>query len=338
MSHILIGDIGGTNIRYQLCYIADNTNNVLKVYNYPASEYKTNLIGSMIDFLQDQPLPDLAVFGITGNVRKNKIIVSYQYGSGLDNIAISKATGISRVYILNDLEASGYGIMTLKDDEAIEINNGHKEDNEPIVCVSIGTGLGQCYLTHSGSNYIVFPAEGGFQEFSPKTDEDRKLYNYIRDRLQKNDLSYFRFLSGCTSQYIYEYLREEYSDLIAKEFDDLFMTSEKDMKTKLVMEAGFSSANPLAIKAVEIWQRILGNLLSNIFVNFLPHGGIYVIGGVISKNHENLLKNNLIIEGYYSSKTKVLRESMHDIPIYIVKSDDLGIRGCLYYAKQQLNR
>ena len=42
------------------------------------------------------------------------------------------------------------------------------------------TGLGECFLTHNGSNYDVFPAEGGHADFAPKTQVEFEIMEYIK--------------------------------------------------------------------------------------------------------------------------------------------------------------
>ena len=334
MSLVLTGDLGGTNIRYKLTEITPQSDTVLKSYVYPTSAYRGNIIGSIKEFLIDQPLPKMAVLGISGIVNKNKVTASLAFGSGLDNHKITAETGIPIVFILNDLEAFGYGILSLTDQNFVEINNGHKDNNGPIVCLSVGTGVGQCYLLKDNDYYKVYPSEGGFQDYSPKSQIEKKIYDRISEKYKIDGLTYSS-LSGSTSSGIYLILREENKELINKEFDGIFMNDEKN-RFKYMMEAGFNHSDQLAIDAVDIWQNILGHLIGNVAVNFLPLGGIYVGGAAIGKNFEDVVYSRKIIEGLYNGSTPVLHHIIHKIPIYIINSGDLEINGTLNFAKQKL--
>ena len=335
MSLILTGDLGGTSMRYKLIETSDESDRIIKTLEYRTLDYSANVIASIKDFLIDQPLPELAVLGISGIVSNNKVAASCAYGPGLDNNIITAETGIPKVFLLNDLEAFGYGILSLKDEEYAEINNGQKENNSPIVCLSIGTGIGQCFLAKTSNYYKFYPAEGGFQDYSTKSAIEKDIYNYLTEVYHKPGLNYESLLSGSSIPKIYLYLREVRKDLINKEFDDEFMNDELN-RAKNVANAGFNSSDIIAEEAVSIWQNILGHLIGNVAVNFLPFGGIYVGGGVIAKNFAGIAQSHKITEGLYNGRPNVLHETLHQIPIYIMNSEELGINGSLNFAKQQL--
>ena len=104
MTLILAGDLGGTNIRYKLIQTNNSSETVLKSLVYSTLNYRDNLITSIKDFLSDQQLPQIAVLGISGIIKNNKIKASLAFGPGLDDIRISEETGIPKVFLINDLE------------------------------------------------------------------------------------------------------------------------------------------------------------------------------------------------------------------------------------------
>lgn len=343
---ILVGDIGGTNLRYALYKSSQEGDLLIKTQNFLSKFYKhkgsvelnteseqKNIITSIFEFLIDQPTPDLAVLCAPGIVKNNRVVTSCAFGNYLSNTLIKEALGIPEVYILNDIEGAGYGLFTLKDDENIEINGGVKNQSGPIVCMSIGTGVGMCYVTKSGENYTVHCTEGGFQDWSPKCEEDLELCLYRKNKTNSISFAHSHFISGGKVHNIYEWLREKYPELKNEEFDEEFENSH-GYKAKLLFESGYSGTIELAKKTTEIWERIIGYFIGNVFVNFIPSGGIYIIGGIISKNFTHLSPPQHILQGYYKGIDKILHEEMRQIPIYIVKPEELGIRGTLYYARQ----
>ena len=335
MTLILAGDLGGTNIRYKLIQTNNSSETVLKSLVYSTLNYRDNLITSIKDFLSDQQLPQIAVLGISGIIKNNKIKASLAFGPGLDDIRISEETGIPKVFLINDLEAFGYGIFSLKEQDFIEINDGYKDLNAPIVCISIGTGINHCYLLKNSSFYKVYPAEGGFQDYSPKTPEEKSIYSIISKKY-KTGVSYSALLSGNNSLIIYNCLKEDHKKPINKEFEKT-LNENYHNELKFMMEAGFNNTDDLAFEAINIWQNILGHLIANLAVNFLPFGGVYIGGGVITKNFERIRRSSKIIEGIYNATPAVLHDILRQIPVFILNSDDLSINGSINFAKQTLS-
>lgn len=335
MKKVLIGDFGGTNIRLQL-YGVHGADIIEKTDFFFTDEYRSCPVDCIKVFLSGLPVPDIAVFGVTGIVKNNKILASFAYGTDtLSGNIISEATGIPEVYLLNDLEVSGYGICSLSPSETHEINGGVIEETGPIVGVSIGTGVGTCYLIHNQHNYFVFPAEGGSQDYTPKTHQDKKLYLYLSERYNKPGINYNSMLAGSCCHILYEFLREENPELVNPEFDQIFMESDKE-KTKIMMQAGFGKKDELAKNAVEIWEKAVGSLLSNMYLNFIPTGGIYLYGGVIAKNYEEIIRSKTIRMGFYMGRSNIFHKAMKKIPIFVVNPEEIGLRGALFYAKQKL--
>ena len=63
-------------------------------------------------------------------------------GWAIDGRAISVGLGIPKVRLINDFEAQGYGLLTLRDSEKRKLNDGVPQPGAPIACVGAGTGLG----------------------------------------------------------------------------------------------------------------------------------------------------------------------------------------------------
>lgn len=62
--------------------------------------------------------------------------------------------------LINDFEAQGYGLLTLRDSEKQKLNNAEPRPGAPIACVGAGTGLGECYLTaDTKGKYTCYASE-----------------------------------------------------------------------------------------------------------------------------------------------------------------------------------
>jgi len=80
--------------------------------------------------------------------------------------------------------------------------------------------LGECYLTTSTGDtkdYACFASEGGHSDFVPRSSEQFKMFQFIRNRYGcDNRISVERVCSGTGIVNVYDYLAGEYPDRVDK--------------------------------------------------------------------------------------------------------------------------
>ena len=345
--HIMVGDLGGTNLRYSLYRSTPSSDTEIKSESFNSRDFRhnesiedpnsssQNLITSMQMFLRNLPTPEIIVLAIAGVVRDNNLVASCAFGTWLTHSEISEKLGIKIVVLLNDLQGTGYGVLTLLPTEYKEINHVDPSTYSKTAvkaCGSLGTGVGQCYLVKS-QYYQALASEGGFIDFSPRLEEDRYLFQFGQEYRDSISLGYSSFISGNGIPLIYEWVKHSYPELLNTEID-LKINTSHESQSKLILESGYQGLCEVCKKTCQVWERIVGYFLSNMFATYLPYGGIYLAGGVISKNFENFNSSGTATEGFYLGKGEVLHEEMRRVPIFIVKAADLALRGCLLHAKQ----
>lgn len=179
MVSVLTADIGGTNARFQHSLVqADGSFQVMHTETLSTSVYFT-LQSCIEDFMLGKPACVLCVLGIAG------IVDGHEAWSGSIWPAVSykdiKLLGFRRVLFLNDLEACGYGVAELREEESVQLNPGTApQAGAPKVVISVGTGLGTCYLTSHSGQYQAWPSEGGFVSFSPKSPLQQAYLSYLQ--------------------------------------------------------------------------------------------------------------------------------------------------------------
>ena len=85
---------------------------------------------------------------------------------------------------------------------------------------------------------------------------------------------------------------------------------------------------------MSLFMELYGAETGNLALKILPYGGIYIAGGVAAKNLSLIKKkefiNNFIQKG---RMTKLLQ----DIPIHVVLTPELGVKGSILYALRNYN-
>lgn len=179
MVSVLTADIGGTNARFQHSLV-ETDGSVQVMYSETLSTCKYFTLQSCVeDFMLGKPACVLCVLGIAG------IVDGREAWSGSMWPAVTykdlKSLGFRRVLFLNDLEACGYGVMELREEEAVQLNPGTApQEGAPKVVMAIGTGLGTCYVTSHSGLYQAWPSEGGFANFSPKSPLQQAYLSYLQ--------------------------------------------------------------------------------------------------------------------------------------------------------------
>ena len=186
-SYLVCGDIGGTNSRFLLYELEKGVKYPSKVL--PGHKAPGNLRHSakyqneewvsfdqvLRSFLNDANIghgvhPHIACFAVAGPVNDNSASLTNRDGWKITGTDIAKAFHITKVLVINDFMAVGYGLLTIDDVlECVTIQNGVKDRNAPIACIGAGTGLGECFLTPGADGtYRCFPTEGGHADFAPR--------------------------------------------------------------------------------------------------------------------------------------------------------------------------
>ncbi|HSE57104.1 MAG TPA: glucokinase, partial [Nitrospiraceae bacterium] len=188
---ILAGDIGGTKTTLALYDWTTERTEPLRLESFHSADYKS-LEEVLTVFLTppkpptpldeldvadkeaEEALPPVepvrlsaACFGVAGPVIENHSRTT-NLPWVVDGSAIAKQFDIPRVQLLNDLEATAYGILWLRPDELEVLNPGSPpRKRQALALIAAGTGLGEGILFWDGKSYRPMPSEGGHADFAP---------------------------------------------------------------------------------------------------------------------------------------------------------------------------
>ena len=222
---------------------------------------------------------DAACFGVAGPVIDGRAQITNLPWT-LDEAALAKRTSAARVKLLNDLEATAYGVIFLHDDERSVLNTGATPRRTGhIAVIAAGTGLGEALLYYDGTHYHPIASEGGHADFAPRTDEEIELLRYLRASL-KGHVSYERLLSGPGIYNIYCFLRDT---RYAVEPAWLAEKLGSGDPSATIAANGLSGADPLCVKTLDLFANIYGAEAGNLALKGLALGGVFVAGGIAPK-------------------------------------------------------
>src|SRR5580693_2527597 len=189
---ILAGDIGGTNARLAYFQPPNGHLNLVSERVYPSREHSE--FGEIVtQFLKDSgSRPEVACFGIAGPVRDGRVETS-NLPWVIEQSRLAKQIQLPATLLINDLEASAWGIGELNPQDLSPLNSLSQAVGNQAV-IAPGTGLGEAGLFWNGSQHEVFACEGGHADFAPQGDLQIDLLRLLAHRY--GHVSYERVLSG----------------------------------------------------------------------------------------------------------------------------------------------
>src|ERR1700739_724017 len=119
---ILAGDVGGTKVHLALFDFTEGKLTRTRDKQYPAREY-----GGLEEIVREFMAADkasAACFGVPGPVREGRLRLTNLPWT-LDSRELAAHLGIDYVFLINDLEANGYGIAELDAKQIYTLSEGN---------------------------------------------------------------------------------------------------------------------------------------------------------------------------------------------------------------------
>ncbi len=326
---ILAGDIGGTKTNLALFEHKDKRLNIIAQHQFSSREF-SDLNEVIMLFRQKTSLPsvDAACFGIAGPVIDGRCRTT-NLPWDITTSDLQEHLGIQKVRLLNDLEATAYGMLYVPEDEFVDLNpKGRQMDGNRAV-IAAGTGLGEAMLYYDGSVYHPIGSEGGHSDFAPLTPQQDALLKWMRNRYPGH-VSFERILSGPGIYTLYEFLVE--NDFSAQPASMLNIPEGKD-RSAMVSECALKEHNPLCMEALRLFAEIYGAEAGNLALKSMSLGGVYIGGGIAPKILQ-ILANNHFMNGFLSKGR--FNEMLQAMQVKVSLNPETALLGAAYYAHDRL--
>jgi glucokinase len=337
-------DIGGTNTNLVIAGIRNKNPTLLFSLNFKSQELPSLIpaVKETISFANKtyRIYIDNAVIGAAG------VVSSSHDAATLTNVPwdISKKrllenTSLSSVYIMNDFQMIGYGINMLNpknNDDLFLVKPGWGESSASIATKAIlgaGTGLGKSILVYDEhfDAHIPIPSEGGHEDFPMQNEFEIKLATFIKKlRNIKQPLSYEEVLSGRGIEVIYQFLRNTQQFKVSKYTEEIDATTDK-----APLISNYKEKDETCKETFRLFTRFYGRCAKNFVLDSLARGGLYIAGGIASKNKEIFMTKDFINEFVNAhQRSEVLKK----IPVYIIVNYDVSLYGACFAAMYHLQK
>lgn len=330
---ILAGDVGGTKVHLALYQFQQGALQHVRDQKFSAPQYP-DLQSIVREFLgtkdaqqsaQDSNEIDAACFGVPGPVRKNVIRLTNLPWT-LDSRLLAQDLNIEHLFLINDLEANGYGISELKEDQLFVLSEGDSSQVGNRGLIAAGTGLGEGLMIWNGKSHLPMASEGGHTDFGPRNDLEMELLQYLRADLNGH-VSWERVCSGIGLKNIYGFLRDIKK---LEESPDLRQRMQDEDPNAVIGELGESGESELCAKTLDIFVSAYGAEAGNLALKILAHGGMYIGGGIAPKVLKKM-QDGAFMQAFCD------KGRMHDLvshmPVRVILESRAALMGAAVYAE-----
>ena len=315
---ILAGDIGGTNARLAYFQPQNGHLSLVSERTFPSREHSE--FGEIVtQFVDDSGTrPDAACFGIAGPVRNGRVETS-NLPWVIEQSLLAKQIHLPATLLINDLEASAWGIGALAPGDLVPLNkvSGPSVGNQGVIAP--GTGLGEAGLFWDGNRHHVFACEGGHADFGPQGDLQIELVRFLQARF--GHVSYERILSGPGLVNVYEFLRDSGC---GKESPEFAVTLKKGDPAAAISKAALDGTQVLAEKALDLWVAVYGAEAANLALKVMATGGLFLAGGISPKILSKLTGPAFMKAFLEKGRLQPLMEA---VPVQVVTNEKAGLLG-----------
>jgi glucokinase len=325
---ILAGDVGGTKTILAFFEAEGDSYQCVKKQQYASADYQT-FTGLLTLFLSDVDCLQVtaACIGVAGPI-VNGDCETTNLPWVLTRKAISEQLGTQNVWLLNDLEATAWGVLDLPEQHFVELNPDAQWQPGNSAVVAAGTGLGEAIIAWNGTTHHVIATEGGHTDFAPNNEQEIALLQFMMKKHPEH-VSYERLISGEGLINIYQFLKtQKYAPVLPETEQKM---TEHD-PAAVIGEIGIEGSDVLCGEALALFCRLYGAESGNLALKCLPYAGIYLAGGIGAKILP-FLKKGEFMRGFLAKGR--YRSILQNISIKVCTNPEVALLGALSYAEKK---
>lgn len=321
---ILAADIGGTKTSLGLFEVGRDTLSLLDEITVPSMGYAT-FEGVVTKFLDGgSNIPVMLSVGVAGPVLDNRVNLT-NLDWKLDSSQLQCNLGIDRVVLINDLEATAYGLVGLVQDDVASVFEHGVSPLGNMTILAPGTGLGEAGLFWDGDAYRPFATEGGHSDFAIQTALDLELYTHLRSEI--DNISWEHVISGPGIYRIYRFLRDIKNHKEPAWLTESFKNDSDP--AAVISHAAMRELDATCIKTMELFVSYMAREATSLVLKHKATGGLLLGGGIPPRIYP-LLRRALFRQQFI--RNSEMTELLEKIPIKVILNSKAALIGAAYYG------
>lgn len=322
MQHFISGDIGGTKTRLALAGVDGSRVTLIHEQTYPSRQFG-DFADILADFASRVSLPEAAAFGIAGQIH-GRVARTTNLDWVIDAAALEARFGFRHISLLNDLEATAWGIAALGEKDFVTLHAGAPGAQGNRAVIAAGTGLGEAGFYWDGQRHRPYATEGGHVSFSPASPDEFALLNYLQPRY--GHVSWERIVSGMGIVNLHDFLCEYRGTPVPRWLEDEMRAGDA---AAAISAAALAQQDALCVETLQWFVRLYGAEAGNLALKSMSRGGLYIGGGIAPKILPLLQSGEFVTAFLDKGRMRPLLEAM---PVQIILNDRTALLGPALYA------
>lgn len=321
---ILAADIGGTKTSLGLFQVKGDALTLVQEATVPSGGDTTfdGIVGRFLD--GNQASPSILSIGVAGPVSNNQVKLT-NLAWELDGNQLQRRFGIDQVVLINDLEATAFGLAGLAQDDVATLFDREGRSSGNVAILAPGTGLGEAGLFWDGESYRPFATEGGHSDFAPQTALDLELYAHLKDEL--GIVSWEHVVSGPGIYRIYRFLQNMRGHKEPAWLTENFRHDSNP--AAVVSHAAMRELDATCIEAMELFVSYMGREAASLVLKHKATGGILLGGGIPPRIYP-LLRKTLFREHFVRNAD--MAALLENVPIKVILNSKAALIGAAMYG------
>lgn len=319
---ILAGDVGGTKTNLGLFTVEGSRLVTIFFKSFQSREF-----ASPEEMFRQVPFDPAkiahACVGVPGAVIDG-ISKGINLPWPIDVAALGENLGLARIHLINDLEATAYGIAQLDAEQLRVLSEGESLEGATAALIAAGTGLGESILYWDGQRRVAIPTEGGLADFAPRNPLECQLQEYLRRKYQH--VSWERVLSGPGLFNIYSFLKDTG---FGAEMNAVREEMRERDRAAVISDYAMQGKCALCSRALDLFVSLYGAECGNLALHALALGGVYLGGGIAAKIADRLA-DGAFMDAFLAKDR--MAGILSRIPVYVILEEKTALLGAAGYA------
>jgi glucokinase len=171
---LLVGDVGGTNVRFALAVRRESRVRIERFEVLPGDQFKTfeDALGHYL--AQTGVQAEAACFAVAGPVSGGVGRLTNRNWT-VSGAELAQSHALRKVLVVNDFRAMARSVPELDAGAFEGVYDGVPVETAPVLVAGPGTGFGVATLLRTQTGWDVLSGEGGHTAYAPRTDLEHEL-------------------------------------------------------------------------------------------------------------------------------------------------------------------
>lgn len=330
---VLVADVGGTNLNLALLIPEGKRFRLIRKARYRTQD-EASLLEPVRRFLAaDTTLwPDRACFSAAGPVMDRRIHLTNAPWD-IDGVTLERELGIP-VHLVNDFIALSCGVVQLDLADPHQVTPlPHGDGSLPAadpnglaLVVGAGTGLGVGFLVRTPMGDRAFPSEGGHIGLPVFDDDSLALWRHLNEGLTGPPGAEMA-VSGMGLGHLFRFLLDSRRGPWTPTATTILALPVVDQPAAISTHA---ASDPACARAMALFVDLYARVCAELVAVFLPTGGLYLAGGIASKNVDHFLSGGRFMARFERNYRAHLDRLTRATPVYLVHDYDISLYGAAH--------